>query len=172
MSGELNNITINVTADEIAINETEFGGKIFIEALQEVLGEPRVHKFNPDKNYLEFLEKKYGKDNLHLITYTWDELGIFCYSRGGKLLDSLGVVLDRSRKTAPQTPKSVFSGTFTIEGAEWLSAVKSGKNVCGQHYIKEIGAYSVFAEYAYEKRNKPDKSEDDFTLLEISLEKV
>ena len=167
--GRNNIMEIEITKDGIIFDGKTVNGEINVGKLKEILGEPRVHEFKPDPNFLEVLRHKYG-DKISIISYTWDDLGIFCHTRDGENVDSIGFVLDHTRKNAPQTPKSDFSGVLKINGGNWFDTVKTGKDICNKHLKMAVGQFSVYAEYCPEKKDEPNKTEKDFTLVEVTLE--
>ena len=52
---------IDITKDGIIFDGKTINGEINIGKFKEVLGEPRVHEFKPDLNFLEVLRHKYGE---------------------------------------------------------------------------------------------------------------
>lgn len=168
----MSDITIDIRESGIVINGNAFSGKIYIDDLKPILGEPRSFELEPDKNLLEALEQKFGKGNVKVTKYTWDDLGIYCNTDDGKLLVDLGIALNNKGKTAPQTPKSNFKGIITIDGNNWLTEMQKGKDHFQMYYNRKYANYYLFAEYFPETKENPNKTEEDFTIIEIILEKV
>ncbi|MBI6120852.1 DUF6892 domain-containing protein [Salegentibacter maritimus] len=52
----------------------------------------------------------------HNTVFTWDELGILAYSKNGKLIDSITIVLEAEDYNF--SPNKIFSGTFYFENKE------------------------------------------------------
>ncbi len=155
----------------ITINGKAFEEKVDVDEIVTILGEPRIQRLDPDKNYRAYMEQRRGKDyfeNCKMLV--WDTEGIYTHTEDGKVLTSLGVVLDNSHKTAPHTPKSNFSGTLEINGKDWLSAVKSGQNMFGNYCKLNLKRFVVFAEYTADKMELSQRTEKDFTLIEITHE--
>ena len=165
-------VTVDIKENGIVINGTEFAGKIVIDDLKNVLGEPRLFELKPDKNLQEALEQKFGKGNVHVIKYTWDNLGIYANTNDGKLITDMGFAFNNRDKTAPQTPKSDFAGTITLNGNSWLQEMRNSKSFKAfkTYYNVKVGGYYMFAEFLPESKDKEDKTEDDFAL--IALERV
>lgn len=163
---------IELMDDVITINGKAFTSNVDVDALKSVLGEPRVQKTEPDKNYRVYMEERHGKDYFeNCKSLVWDDLGIYSRTDDGKTLVSLGMVLDNKHKTAPHTPRSNFSGTFKINGVDWLAAVKSGQNMFGNYCKLNLKRFVVFAEYQPGKKmNLSERMEKDFTLIEITHE--
>lgn len=160
---------IDIRDDMIVINGTEIGAALSIEELKAALGEPRVLQTEPDKNYREYMEKRRGKDYFETSrSLVWDEAGIYSHTVDGKTLASFGLVFNNSKKTAVHTPKSNFSGKLTINGEDWLSAVKKGKDMFGNYCKLTVKSFVLFAEYKPEKMPLSERTENDFTLIEMT----
>lgn len=159
----------DIRQESIVIDGTEISADLGLEALKAALGEPRVEKTEPDKNYREYMEKRRGKDyfenNRSLV---WDDAGMYSHTDDGKTLASLGLVFDNSLKTAVHTPKSNFSGKLMINGGDWISALKTGKDMFGNYCKLSVGKFVIFAEYTSEKKPLSERTEKDFTLIEIT----
>lgn len=155
--------------DCIVIDGKEINAALDLEDLKAILGEPRVQKTEPDKNYREYMEKRRGKDffvnNRSLV---WDDAGIYSHTDDGKTLVSLGLVFDNSHKTAIHTPKSNFSGKLLINGEDWITVLKSGKDMFGNYCKIEVKSFVVFAEYSSAKKPLSERTEADFTLIEMT----
>lgn len=159
---------IDIRNDSITINGTEVGSALSVEELKAVLGEPRVQATEPDKNYREYMEKRRGKDYFDTSrSLVWDEAGIYSHTVDGKTLASFGLVFNKTRKTAVHTPKNTFSEKLTINGEDWLSAVKKGKDMFGNYCKLEVGSFVLFAEYSG-KKPLEERTESDFTLIEMT----
>lgn len=163
---------IELMDETIRINGQPFGDTVTVDMLVTLLGEPRIQKIEPDKNYRKFMEQRRGKDYFdNCKSLVWDDLGIYSRTDDGKTLVSIGMVLDNQNKTAPHTPHSNYSGTFIINGKDWLSAVKQGQNMFGNYCKLNVKRFVVFAEYQPSvKVPLSDRTEKDFTLIEITHE--
>ena len=155
--------------EAFVIDGKVIGVDLEVEALKDALGEPRIQKTEPDKNYREYMEKRRGKDyfenNMSLV---WDNEGIYSHTDDGKTLVSLGLVFDRTHKTALHTPKSNFSGKLLINGEDWLAAIKKGKDMFGNYCKLTVKGFVIFAEYTAEKKPLAERTEKDFTLMEVT----
>lgn len=162
-------LTIEINDDGFVINGESFFEGLEIAKLKSILGEPRVQKKEPDKNYREYMERRRGKEYFeNFKTLVWDDAGIYSHTEDGKTLLSIGIVFDNSRKTAEHTPKSNFSGVFTINGGDWLTAVKAGRDMFENYCKLNVKKYVIFAEYKNSKMTLPDRGTEDFTLIEIT----
>lgn len=160
---------IDIRHDSIIVNGETIGDKPELDALKKVIGEPRIQKKEPDKNYRAYMEERRGKDYFdNFMALVWDDLGIFSRTNNGKTLAAIGMVFDNSKKTALHTPKSNFSGTLTINGMDWLTAVKSGQDMFGNYCKIALKSFVVFAEYTPVKKPLSERTEKDFTLIEIN----
>lgn len=160
---------IDIRDDAVVINGTEINAALNLEELKAILGEPRVQKTDPDKNYREYMEKRRGKDFFeNSRTLVWDDAGLYSHTVDGKTLASLGFVFDNSRKTAVHTPKSNFTGTLTINGVDWAAALKSGRDMFGNYCKLAVGSFVLFAEYSTKNKPLEERVETDFNLIEMT----
>lgn len=160
---------IDIRDDSLIVNGETIAEALEVEVLKRALGEPRVQKTEPDKNYRAYMEGRRGKDYFdNCMALVWDELGVYSRSNDGKTLAAIGVVFDNSSKTALHTPKANYSGTLTINGVEWLAAVKEGKDMFGNYCKVALKSFVVFAEYTPGKKPLPERTAKDFTLIEIN----
>lgn len=79
------------------------------------------------------------------VNYTWDDLGIYCYTRNGKVISSFGFMF-RNTLELKHSPKKMFSGVLTINGQPWQEAIMQGVD---SEFFRELvlGGYTVIAEY-------------------------
>lgn len=160
---------IDIRNDCIVIDGENIASELELDAVKKALGEPRVQKTEPDKNYRAYMEQRRGKDYFeNSKSLVWDDFGIYSHSDDGRTLISFGIVFDNSKKTALHTPKSVFPGTLKINGEDWLTAVKSGKNMFGNYCKLDLVKFVVFAEYKPGKIPLSERTENDFTLIELT----
>lgn len=139
-------ITVDVRDDRLMINGREFDIPMHIDAFKDVFGEPRVTECETTDAMREFLEESSGELVTNRANYTWDELGLECYTYDGKTVNSFCVYLSPSKYESDAAPRMMFGGKFTINEQHWLPIIKRGKKVCGgtsQNAI--IGKYSVIA---------------------------
>lgn len=160
---------IDIRDDCIVINGTEVNAALNLEELKAILDEPRVQKTEPDKNYREYMEKRRGKDYFeNSRSLVWDDAGIYSHTVDGKTLASLGLVFDNSHKTAAHTPKNNFSGKLTINGEDWISVLRTGKDMFGNYCKIDVGSFVIFAEYSVKNKPLGERFEADFNLIEIT----
>lgn len=160
---------IDIRNEEILVNGEAIAFDLPLDAFKRLLGEPRVCREEPDKNYRAYMEERHGKDYFeNSMSPVWDDVGIYSHTSTKDALMSFGIVFDNSKKTAPHTPKSVFTGTLKINGEDWLSAVKKGKDMFGNYCKLDLAKFVVFAEYKHKKVSLADCSESDFTLIELT----
>lgn len=160
---------IDIRDDSIVVSGETISSKLELDALKKVLGEPREQKTEPDKNYRAYMEERRGKDYFeNCKSLVWDDLGIYSHSDDGKTLVSIGMVFDNTHKTAPHTPKSNFPETLKINGVDWLTALKSGHDMFGNYCKFDLKSFVIFAEYTPVKMPLSERTEKDFTLIEIT----
>lgn len=160
---------IDIRDELIVIDGKEINAALNLEDLKGILGEPRVQKTDPDKNYREYMEKRRGKDFFeNSRALVWDDAGIYSHTDDGKTLASLGMVFDNSHKTAVHTPKSNFPGKLLINGEYWINVIRTGKDMFGNYCKVSVKGFVIFAEYSSAKKPLSERTEADFTLIEIT----
>lgn len=160
---------IDIRNSSFVINGETVESTLDVELLTKLLGKPRVHKNEPDKNYRAYMEERRGKNYFdNFKSLVWDDAGIYSHSEDGVTLMSFGIVFDNSKKTALHTPKSVFSGKLMINGEDWLSVIKKGRDMFGNYCKLDLAKFVVFAEYKPGKLSLSERTEKDFTLIEIT----
>ncbi|MDE7399941.1 MAG: hypothetical protein K2N06_10490 [Oscillospiraceae bacterium] len=139
-------ITIDIHNDCFMINSIEFDIPTHIDAFKAVFGEPRVTEFETTGAMREYLEESSGKPVTNRTNYTWDELGMECYTYDGKTVNSFCMYLNASEYESDAAHHMMFGGKLTINEQHWLPVIKRGKEACGGTSQKAIvGKYSVIA---------------------------
>lgn len=131
-------IAIDVRDDRLMINGKEFDIPMHIDAFKDVFGEPRVTEFETTDAMRGFLEESSGEPVTNRANYTWDELGLECYTYDGKTVNSFCVYLSPSKYESNAAPRMMFGGKLTINEQHWLPVIKRGKK---EKAI--VGKYSV-----------------------------
>lgn len=168
LSGEQCNI--DLSENGITINGVKLDVLVHIEAAETLLGEPRVVKLKTSSGCRKFLEGRYGEGMVtNRVNYTWDDLGIYCYTMNGKVISCFGFIFRRAPELHLEyTPAKMFSGTLTIGGEPWEQAVRRGEDC---EFLRELrlGSYLVTAEYADPfSGSTPD--EFGYNCVEIQLD--
>ena len=138
-------LVINLTEDGFDVNGTHIALPCNIDALKYLFGRARetVHQLNftNEINY----------------NYTWDKIGLYCYSKGGTIVHALSVRMN-GEPDLSYSPRSLFGGFFTINGENWFEVMKNGETEWLEDegfkipVFKRInmGRYSVVSEFTNE----------------------
>ncbi|MBD5111188.1 MAG: hypothetical protein HDT42_01430 [Ruminococcaceae bacterium] len=156
-------ITIDIRDDRLMINGKEFDIPSHIDAFKAVFGEPRVTECETTDAMREFLEEISGEPVTNRANYTWDELGLECYTYDGKTVNSFCVYLSPSKHESDAAPRMMFGGTLTINEQHWLPVIKRGKK---EKAI--IGKYSVIANLIDYNQRISKTDETSFQRINIA----
>ena len=140
---------------------------VHLEAAEKLLGTPRGKKYHTSAETKEFLENSYGEGMVtNCVNYTWDDLGIYCYTRNGKVISSFGFMF-RNTLELKHSPKKMFSGVLTINGQPWQEAIMQGVD---SEFFRELvlGGYTVIAEYT-DPFSGETPDDGGYNCVEISL---
>ncbi|MDE6728818.1 MAG: hypothetical protein K2J80_12920 [Oscillospiraceae bacterium] len=161
-------ITIDIRKHCFVINGNKLEVPIHINALSAVLGEPRAHRFKTDAAARHVLETTRGEPVTDRVNYTWDALGLMCYTHNGKVVNTFGIQTQKQTNGSPSNAKSQFKGTITINGQPWLPVIMAGKD-CDVMRQVYVGEYLITAEYTDFDQDDSTRDETSFTGLEIQL---
>ena len=169
VSGNLGNITIDIREDGFVINGRRMDVPIHITALSDILGKPRRTAFKTSEEDKEVYAKMHpGEILVRRINYTWDDLGLMCYTNNGSVANCFGICLNPTDYNVESHPRSLFKGTVLINGKPWLGAVMAGKDLEVFRRII-VGSYSLVAEYTDFEQDDSTRDESSFTGIEIQL---
>lgn len=160
--------TIDIRDDCFVINGEKLEVPMHIDALSKVLGEPRAKRFKTDPESEHVLEVMHGEPITDRVNYTWDELGLMCYTYNGKVVNTFGICIQPQISDSPSNPKQLFGGKLTINGEHWLSVALAGRD---EDVFREftVGNYLITAEYTDFDQDDATRDETSFTGLEIQL---
>lgn len=79
--------------------------------------------------------------------YTWDKLGVYCYTRDGKKVHTFGVFFRQGEIELETLPKNLYDGEFTINGQDWVAQLAKGENADVLISLR-LGAYTATGEFA------------------------
>lgn len=160
--------TIDIRDDCFVINGQKLEVPMHIDALTRVLGEPRAKHFRTDAKSQQILETLHSEPVSNRVNYTWDELGLMCYTYNGKVVNTFGICIQPQTNNSPSNPKMLFGGTVTINGAPWLPVVLAGS---GSDFFREVkvGSYLIAAGYTDFEQDDETRDETSFTGFEIQL---
>ena len=158
---------VDISKDGMVINGTKLDVLVHLEAAEKLLGTPRGKKYHTSAETKEFLENSYGEGMVtNCVNYTWDDLGIYCYTRNGKVISSSGFMF-RNTLELKHSPKKMFSGVLTINGQPWQEAIMQGVD---SEFFRELvlGGYTVIAEYT-DPFSGETPDDGGYNCVEISL---
>ena len=172
VSGNSGAITIDIREDGLVINGKKMDIPIHITALSEILGKPRKTAFKTSEEDKEVYAKMHpGEILVQRINYTWDELGLMCYTNNGSVANCFGIEFNSPDYKVESHPKSMFKGTVLISGRPWFGVMMAGQDL--EVFRKIIlGSYSVVAEYTDFDQDDSTRDESSFTGIEIQLNDI
>lgn len=168
VSEKTKNFIIDIRGDCFIVNGGRLEVPMHIDALTAALGEPRRTGFKTDPKDREILEKLHSSPVTDRVNYTWDELGLMCYTGNGKVVNTFGICMQPSDCASPSTPRMLFGGTVLIGGEPWFPVVMRGTD---SDVMRELnfGEYLLTAEYTDFDQDDSTRTEKDFTGIEIQL---
>lgn len=162
------NFSIDICDDHFMINGTKLDIPMHIDALTAVLGKPRSVSFKTEEKDRKFLENLHSEPVTNRVNYTWDAMGLMCYTYNGKVVNTFGICIQPQTNNARSNPKELFEGRITINGQPWLPVVLAGKD-CEVMREVYLGSYLISAEYTDFMQDDATRDETSFTGLEIQL---
>lgn len=160
--------SIDICGDCFVINGTKFDIPVHIDALSAVLGKPRSKHFKTNAESDHVLEEISHEPISNRVNYTWDELGLMCYTHNGKVVNTFGICLQPQTNNSPSNPKSLYRGKLTINGKPWISEILAGED-CEVMRHAYVGNYLLTAEYTDFEQDDSTRNETSFTGIEINL---
>lgn len=161
-------VFVELNDDKITLNGVVIDIPTHIDALSKILGKPRKAVFKKDKDMNSALDSK-------RVNYTWDKLGLCCYTRNGGVVYCFEMRLNKGEICPKHYPKEFFRGKVKINGTPWLEAVKNAPPTPlapdEPEFFREItlGGYSAVAEYVDFTQDESTRTEKDFTTLSVQL---
>lgn len=158
---------VDISRDGLVINGTKLDVLVHLDAAEKLLGTPRGKKYRTSAEDRELLEETHGEGMVsNRVNYTWDDLGIYCYTMNGKVISSFGFMFHNEMELK-HSPRKMFSGTLTINGEPWQKAVLNGTDC---EFFRELvlGGYTVIAEYT-DPFSGETPDEGGYNCVEISL---
>ncbi len=146
-------IIIDITDTVISINGKDIDIPCHLNSMIEMFGKPRRSA------------SKSGN-----VIFTWDNIGIFCYTKGNNVINCIAVkVKENDDMKLPFDPKKLFKGALTICGNDWEQTMFNGEDNDGFFKKREIGTLSIVAEYADFENGDKDGYKGAYSGVEISL---
>lgn len=162
--------TIDVTERGLLINgEQLLDLPVHIDIAKKVLGSPRGVEFKTDKESREFLEQMNGKGTVtKRVNYTWDALGLYCYTDNGTVINSFGIRLSMQADEYKYTPKCCTPAVVTVGGKPWFELLHNAEDMEFFRRCK-FGPYSIVSEYIDPFEDHSSRNESSYADLEISV---
>lgn len=145
-------LDINITDNAICINGNTIDCPCHLDALKKLFGKPR-----------KFVGKKHGN-----INFTWDELGVYCYTKGNNVVYCFAVKAKQGDIVTDVDPKRMFKGRLNINGAPWEEVMYGGEDL---EVARErtVGGLSLFSEYADMDKGDSEGYSGAYTGVEVQL---
>ncbi|MBQ8171926.1 MAG: hypothetical protein IJZ95_08065 [Oscillospiraceae bacterium] len=159
-------LNINITDNGMQINGTFIQLPCSVELLAAILGKPREVAYQPSKSQINPMLPELSAKR---INYSWDALGVYCYTRSDSMVNCIGVQHKVSIKTN-LTPENPFCGTLTVNGITWHEAARKGEDTEAYRRIV-LGEYSAVFVYADFSNPEGIGNADDYTGTEFQLKK-
>ncbi len=161
--------TIDICGDCFVINGKRLDVPIHIDALSDILGKPRKTGFKTSDEDKEIYERLHpGEVLVQRVNYTWDDLGLMCYTNNRSVVNCFGICLNETNYNVASNPKCLFGGTVLINGKPWLGEMLKGNDT---EVFREliVGSYLLTAEYTNFEQDDSTRDESSFTGIEIQL---
>lgn len=144
-------LNIDITSNVININGNIIDVPCHLDALKKFLGKPR---------------KFVGKSGN--INFTWDELGLYCYTKGNNVVYCMAVKANFGEIQTDFDPKKLFKGKLTICGAPWEEVMHGGDDL---EVARErtLDGLSLFAEYTDMDKGDSEGFVGAYTGVEVQL---
>ena len=169
-------LTLDVSENGLLLNGSAITLPCDISELTAVLGKADKTSFGEvkrdmfDEDIDEEALAQLNAQTAQRACYTWNALGMHCHTDDGVTVNTLSLRMNDSTlmKHPDYYAKTMFSGTFTINGRPWLKQFEKGdKSEDTTELI--LGEYSVYAtrtDYRLHLFSKAAK----YSVIEISLE--
>lgn len=148
-AGEL---VLDVTGEKLIINDKPVDIPCHLSVLTGIFGKPR----------------KFVGKNRENINFTWDNLGIFCYTKGNSVVYCIGVKVSRGDISTDFDPENTFVGTLTIDGEPWEEFIASGEDMEVGRRRQYLGL-SLFSEYADMENGDKNGCHGAYSSVEFQL---
>lgn len=144
-------LDINITDNAININGNIIDVPCHLDSLKKFFGKPR---------------KFVGKSGN--INFTWDGLGVYCYTKGNNVVYCFAIKVNPSEIATDFDPKNMFCGKLNISGAPWEEVMYGGDDMEVARQ-RDIGGLSLFAEYTDFDNGDKNGCHGAYSGVEIQL---
>ncbi len=146
-------LDINITEDAFVVNGNLLEVPCHLDGMTQLFGKPR--KVGSLKN---------GSKN-----YAWDDLGLYCYTKGNNVVYCFAVLARMGELSLKYQPKSTFKGRLSILGKPWEEAVSHGTDEEGFARSLQLENLSIFSEYADFEKGDSEGFAGAYSTVEIQL---
>ena len=123
-------LVLDITEDKLIVNGKAVDIPCHLSVLTNIFGKPR----------------KFVGKNRENVNFTWDNLGVYCYTKGNSVVYCFSVKVNRGDIKIDFDPKPLFAGTLTIGGEPWEELMGGGEDrEVGRH--RDYFGLSLFSEY-------------------------
>ena len=145
-------LVLDITEGKLIVNGKAVDIPCHLSVLTNIFGKPR-----------KFGGKKHGN-----VKFTWDNLGIYCYTKGNSVVYCFGVKVNCGGISTDLDPKTTFKGTLKIGGEPWEEFMAGGEDfeVARQ---RDFCGYSLFSEYADMDNGDKNGFHGAYSGVEIQL---
>ena len=145
-------LTIDVAKNVMSVNGTAVEIPCHIDGMSKLFGKPR----------------KFVGANGGNVNYTWDDIGIYCYTRGNGVVHCIGVKVNKGDMELKYDPKTLFKGTLTINGMPWEQVMFEGENMDGFFRKREFDGLSLVSEFVDFEKADSEGCNGAYSGVEIS----
>ena len=145
-------LDINVTETVICINGNNVDIPCHLDALIKYFGKP---KRSPSKS---------GN-----VIFTWDALGLYCYTKGNNVVHCFAVKVNNGDMSTPFEPKTLFKGKLSICGENWEEVMYKGEDMEGFFRQRVFEGLYLVAEYVDFETADQNGCAGAYSGVEISI---
>ena len=145
-------LVLEITEGKLIVNGKAVDIPCHLSVLTNIFGKPR-----------KFVGKKHGN-----VNFTWDNLGIYCYTKGNSVVYCFGVKVNCGGISTDLDPKTTFKGTLTIGGEPWEEFMAGGEDMEVARQ-RDFCGYSLFSEYADMDNGDKNGCHGAYSGVEIQL---
>ena len=162
-------LTVDFTEQGMNINGETIGIPVEMDVLTELLGEPRATEYQTDlEDIPDYMLEEFPEMALKRINYTWDELGIYCYTTEGQPVNCIGVMVNKNLDVE-HYPEKMFDGEMTICGEPWYEVMRNGTDLELFRTVT-LGDYMLLSEHTDIYAIEASHSAADYVGIEFQLE--
>lgn len=144
-------LNINITDTSVSINGNIIEVPCHLDRLKAFFGKPR---------------KFVGKSGN--INFTWDDLGVYCYTKGNNVVYCIAVKAHKGDIVTDTDPRSMFKGVLTINGEPWEEVMHGGEDLDVARE-RVLNGLALFSEYVDMEKGDSEGCRGAYSGVEVSL---